>query len=51
MGEAFDQTKVKKASFLELLKRIGPGIILAGVVIGPGISPHLRCWDPTMDTQ
>ena len=36
MGEAFDQTKVKKASFLELLKRIGPGIILAGVVIGPG---------------
>ena len=46
MGEAFDQTKVEKASFLELLKRIGPGIILAGVV-----SPHLRCWDPTMDTQ
>ncbi|MEG0910484.1 MAG: Nramp family divalent metal transporter, partial [Ruthenibacterium sp.] len=32
----FDQTKIKKASFLELLKRIGPGIILAGVVIGPG---------------
>ena len=31
----FDQTKVKKASFLEILKRIGPGIILAGVVIGP----------------
>ena len=36
MGEEFDQTKVKKASILELLKRIGPGIILAGVVIGPG---------------
>lgn len=36
MGEQFDQTKVKKVSFLELLKRIGPGIILAGVVIGPG---------------
>ena len=36
MGENFDQTKVKKASFLELMKRIGPGIILAGVVIGPG---------------
>lgn len=28
--------KVKKASFLEILKRIGPGIILAGIVIGPG---------------
>lgn len=36
MGEHFDQTAVKKASFIELLKRIGPGIILAGVVIGPG---------------
>ncbi len=36
MGQQFDQTKVKKVSFLELLKRIGPGIILAGVVIGPG---------------
>ena len=36
MGENFDQTKVKKASFLELIKRIGPGLILAGVVIGPG---------------
>lgn len=36
MGEIFEQTKVKKVSFIELLKRIGPGIILAGVVIGPG---------------
>lgn len=26
----------KKLSFIDLLKRIGPGIILAGVVIGPG---------------
>lgn len=31
-----DVSKVKRASFLEILKRIGPGIILAGVVIGPG---------------
>ena len=36
MGEEFDPTKVKKASILELLKRIGPGIMLAGVVIGRG---------------
>lgn len=36
MEEKFDQTKVKKVPFLQLLKRIGPGIILAGVVIGPG---------------
>ena len=34
--EIFDQTKVKKLSFLELVKRIGPGIILTGIVIGPG---------------
>lgn len=27
----------KKLSFLELLKRIGPGIVLTGVVIGPGV--------------
>ena len=33
---AFDPSKVKKLSFLEILKRIGPGIILTGVVIGPG---------------
>lgn len=32
----FDVAKVKKLSFIELLKRIGPGIILTGVVIGPG---------------
>ncbi|MBQ9432889.1 MAG: Nramp family divalent metal transporter [Synergistaceae bacterium] len=31
-----DTSKIKRASFLEILKRIGPGIILAGVVIGPG---------------
>ncbi|MBN2899771.1 MAG: Nramp family divalent metal transporter [Clostridia bacterium] len=36
MSTNFDQTKVKKATFVELLKRIGPGIILAGIVIGPG---------------
>ncbi len=34
--ESFDPSKVKKLSFLEILKRIGPGIILTGVVIGPG---------------
>ena len=34
--ENFDQTKVKKVSFGQLLRRIGPGIILAGIVIGPG---------------
>lgn len=36
MSTSLDLTKVKKASFVELLKRIGPGIILAGIVIGPG---------------
>lgn len=34
--EPFDPSKVKKLSFLEILKRVGPGIILTGVVIGPG---------------
>ncbi len=34
--DTFDQSKVKKLSFKQLLKRIGPGIILTGVVIGPG---------------
>ena len=34
--EIFDQKSVKKLSFWELLKRIGPGLILCGVVIGPG---------------
>jgi len=28
---------IKRLSFLELLKRIGPGIVLTGVVIGPGV--------------
>ncbi len=32
----FDPAKVKKLSFKEILKRIGPGIVLTGVVIGPG---------------
>lgn len=36
MEEKFNESKVSKVSFFELLKRIGPGIILAGVVIGPG---------------
>ncbi|PXV87754.1 Mn2+/Fe2+ NRAMP family transporter [Lachnotalea glycerini] len=34
--ETFDPSKVKKLTFLQILKRIGPGIILTGVVIGPG---------------
>ncbi len=34
--ESFDETKVKKLSALELIKRVGPGIILTGIVIGPG---------------
>ncbi|WP_077611399.1 Nramp family divalent metal transporter [Clostridium sp. Marseille-P2415] len=34
--EVFDDAKVKKLSFLELIKKIGPGIILTGIVIGPG---------------
>lgn len=37
MGKVMvDGKEVKKLSFLEILKRIGPGIILTGVVIGPG---------------
>lgn len=32
----FDPDTVQKLSFVEMLKRIGPGIILTGVVIGPG---------------
>ncbi|MGN0405283.1 MAG: Nramp family divalent metal transporter [Bariatricus sp.] len=35
-AENFDPSKVKKLTFWEILKRIGPGIILTGVVIGPG---------------
>ncbi|KAF1683268.1 metal ABC transporter [Veillonella sp. R32] len=31
-----DGKEVRKLSFLELLKKVGPGIILTGVVIGPG---------------
>lgn len=32
----FDPSTVKRLTALEILKRIGPGIILAGVVVGPG---------------
>ena len=32
----FDPANVKKLSFKELLKRVGPGLILTGIVIGPG---------------
>ncbi len=32
----FDPASVKKLSFKELLKKVGPGIILTGIVIGPG---------------
>ena len=34
--EVFDPSKVQKLSFKEILKKIGPGIILSGIVIGPG---------------
>lgn len=34
--EHFDETSVKMLSALELVKKIGPGIILTGIVIGPG---------------
>ena len=36
LNEQFDETKIQKLSFLELLKKVGPGIILTGIVIGPG---------------
>ena len=32
----FDPASVKKLTFGELVKKIGPGIILTGIVIGPG---------------
>lgn len=32
----FDPDTVPKLTFLQMLKRIGPGIVLTGVVIGPG---------------
>lgn len=32
----FDPSGVKKLSFTELIKKVGPGIILTGIVIGPG---------------
>ncbi|WP_070000383.1 Nramp family divalent metal transporter [Cellulosilyticum sp. I15G10I2] len=34
--EVFDQSKIECLPFKALLKRIGPGIVLTGVVIGPG---------------
>ena len=34
--DGFDPSKVKKLSAKEILKRVGPGIVLTGVVIGPG---------------
>lgn len=34
--EMFDSAAVKRLSFLELLKRVGPGLVLTGIVIGPG---------------
>ncbi len=34
--ENFDPAQVQKLSFKEILKKIGPGIILSGIVIGPG---------------
>jgi Mn2+/Fe2+ NRAMP family transporter len=36
MNKQSEQTKVQHASALEILKRIGPGFILAGIVLGPG---------------
>lgn len=36
MEETLDSKKIKKLSFIQILKRIGPGIILTGIVIGPG---------------
>ena len=34
--DGFDPSKVNKLSAKEILKRVGPGIVLTGVVIGPG---------------
>lgn len=34
--EVFDESSVQKLSFLEILRRVGPGIVLTGIVIGPG---------------
>lgn len=32
----FEPAEVKKLTFLDIVKKIGPGIILTGIVIGPG---------------
>lgn len=36
MEEQCTQTRVKKLSFIELLKRMGPSVILTGIAVGPG---------------
>lgn len=35
-NETVDIQNIKKLSFKDILKRIGPGLILTGIVIGPG---------------
>lgn len=35
-AETFDPSTIKKLTFGELIKKVGPGIILTGIVIGPG---------------
>ena len=37
----FDPAEVRRLSFKEILKKVGPGIILTGIVIGPGFSSLL----------
>ena len=46
----FDPSTVKRLTVLEILKRIGPGIILAGVVVGPGAITTAAMLVPAMDT-
>ncbi|MBE5987573.1 MAG: divalent metal cation transporter [Paenibacillaceae bacterium] len=36
LDAAFDNSVIKTLPFLELVKRIGPGLVLTGIVIGPG---------------
>ena len=43
----FDPETVPKLTFLQMLKRIGPGIILTGVVIGPGAITTAAMLGPT----
>lgn len=35
-SNAFDPSKIEKLPFWQMLKRVGPGLILCGVVLGPG---------------